>query len=285
VRAGFTTVADLGAASQAVQALRDSIALGAWEGPRVLAAGLWIGIEGGVCEFGGIGVRGGPDAFRARVRENVMAGADLIKACVTGWPAVAWAHPDSAELDSATLSALVDEAHRAGRVVVVHALSREGIRRALDAGVDGLAHAAYADDGLALRMRQRGVWLIPTLASLTRGDSSAGALGLVEAIRRLHRLGVKLVYGTDGGVLPHGRNAEEAIALAAAGVPPAEILQAATINAAKALRLADSVGAIRPGMVADLIAVPGDPYADLRVLERPSFVMAKVRIIVGARAQ
>jgi imidazolonepropionase-like amidohydrolase len=284
VRAGFTTVADLGAASQRVQVVRDSIAAGAWEGPRVLAAGLWIGMKGGVCEFGGIGVAGGPDAFRARVRENIAAGADLIKACVTGWPAVAWAHPDSAELGPAILAALVDEAHRAGRPVAAHALSAEGVRRALDAGIDGLVHAAFLDGALARRMRDRGLWLIPTLASLTRGDSSPPALGLIEAVGTLYRSGVMLVYGTDGGVLPHGRNAEEAIALAAAGVPATEILRAATVNAAKALGLADSVGAIRRGMVADLIAVPGDPRADLRVLERPSFVMARGRVVVGERA-
>ena len=281
LRAGFTTVADLGAVSQRIQVVRDSIASGAWEGPRVLAAGLWIGIKGGVCEFSGIGLAGGPDAFRARVRENVAAGANLIKACVTGWPAGAWAQPDSAEMPPEILTALVEEAHRAGRTVVAHALSREGVRRALDAGVNGLVHAAYADDTLARRMRARGLWLIPTLASLTAGDSSPPARGLIEAAARLHRLGVMLVYGTDGGVLPHGRNAEEAVALAAAGIPAAEILQSATANAARALGLADSVGSVRPGMVADLIAVPGDPLADITLLQRPSLVMARGRVVLG----
>lgn len=285
VRAGFTTVADLGATSQRVQVVRDSVAAGAWVGPRILAAGLWIGIKGGVCEFGGLGVAGGPDAFRARVRENVAAGADLIKACVTGWPAEAWAHPDSAELGSEVLAALVDEAHRAARPVVAHALSQEGLRRALDAGVAGLVHAAYADETLIRTMRDRGVWLIPTLASLTRADSTPPAQGLIEAVGRLYRGGVILIYGTEGGVLPHGRNAEEAMALAAAGIPAPEILRAATVNAAKALGLSDSVGVIRPGMVADLIAVSGDPRADLRVLERPSFVMARGRVVVGKGAR
>jgi imidazolonepropionase-like amidohydrolase len=281
VKAGFTTVADLGAVSQRIQAVRDSIAAGAWEGPRVLAAGMWIGIKGGVCEFGGIGLAGGPEAFRARVRENLAAGANLIKACLTGWPAVGWAHPDSAELPTETLAALVEEAHRAGRTVVAHALSREGVRRALEAGVDGLVHAAYVDDGLARRMRARGLWLIPTLASLTAGDSSPPARGLMEAVGRSHRLGVMLVYGTDGGVLPHGRNAEEAAALAAAGISAAEILKSATANAARALGLADSVGSVRPGMVADLIALPGDPLADITLLQRPSLVMARGRVILG----
>ena len=234
-------VADLGAVSQRIRTVRDSIATGAWEGPRILTAGLWVGAKGGVCEFGGIGVAGGPDAFRARVRENLSAHADLIKACVTSWPAVAWTYPDSAELGPEQLGAIVDEAHRAGRAVVAHAISREGVRRAAAAGVDGLAHAAYIDDTLAAVMRDQGIWLIPTLASLARSDTSApAARGLREAVVRLARQGVTVVYGTDGGVLPHGRNAEEALALAKAGLSASAILRAATANAARALGLADS---------------------------------------------
>jgi imidazolonepropionase-like amidohydrolase len=281
LEAGFTTVADLGAVSQGIHLVPDSIAAGAWAGPRVLTAGLWIGVKDGVCEFGGIGVSGGADAFRARVRENIAAGANLIKACVTGWPAVAWAHPDSAELSSAMLAALVDEAHRAGRRVVAHALSRAGVGRALEARVDGLAHAALVDDSLAGRMQERGMWLIPTLASLTAGDSSAPARALRDAVCRAHEAGVMLVYGTDGGVLPHGRNAEEALALRAAGIPAVDVLRAATINAARALGIADSVGAISPGMIADLVAFPGDPLTDVGVLRQPRFVMARGRIVLG----
>jgi imidazolonepropionase-like amidohydrolase len=279
VRAGFTTVADLGAVSQRMLMLRDSIAAGVVEGPRVLAAGLWIGVKGGVCEFTGIGVAGGAENFRDRVRQNLAAGADLIKACVTGWPNAAWTHPDSAELSADILAAMVDEAGRANRPVVAHALSPEGVRRALDAGVAGLVHAAYLDDALIARMRDRGTWLVPTLATLGAGDSSARGRGLVEAVARAFRAAVPLVYGSDGGVLPHGRNAQEALALLAAGIPAAEILRAATVNAARALGLSDSVGAIRPGMVADLIAVPGDPLADIGVLRRPLFVMARGRVI------
>jgi imidazolonepropionase-like amidohydrolase len=274
-------VADLGAVSQRIMTVRDSIAAGAWEGPRILAAGLWIGVKDGVCEFGGIGVAGGADAFRARVRENLAAGADLIKACVTGWPDAAWTHPDSAELSAEVVAAIVDEARAGGRPVVAHALSAEGVRRALDAGVAGLVHAAYLDEALAVRMRERGTWLVPTLATLTAGDSSPKVRALVDAVLRAHRVGVPLVYGSDGGVLPHGRNAEEAATLRAAGIPAAEILRAATVNAARALGLGDSVGAIRPGMVADLIAVPGDPLADLDVLQRPHFVMARGRVVAS----
>ena len=165
--------------------------------------------------------------------------------------------------------------------MVAHAVSREGVRRAVAARVDGLAHAAYVDDSLAAQMRERKMWLIPTLASLTRGDSSPPARELKQAVARLQRLGVMLVYGTDGGVLPHGRNAEEALAVQTAGVPAIDILRAATANAAAALGLADSLGAIRPGMAADLIAVPGDPLSDLSLLQRPSLVMARGRVVIG----
>jgi imidazolonepropionase-like amidohydrolase len=279
LRAGFTTVADLGARSMAVIALRDSIASGAVPGPRVIAAGLWIGVKNGVCEFRGIGVAGGVDAFRARVRENVAAGANVIKACITGWPADAWSHPDSVELPLEVLRAMVEEAHGAKRRVVAHSLSRAGVRAALDAGVDGLVHAAYVDSALAARMRTQGMWMAPTLASLTTGDTSAASRGLVDAVRLAHRAGVTFVFGTDGGVLPHGENAKEAAALGAAGLSPLDILRAATVNAAKAFGLADSVGVVRRGMVADLVAVDGDPLSDLAALSRPSFVMARGRVV------
>jgi imidazolonepropionase-like amidohydrolase len=197
--------------------------------------------------------------------------------------AAAWANPDSAELAPAVLAAIVDEARHARRRVVAHALSRAGVRAALGAGVDGLAHAAFVDDELAAQMRRQGVWMIPTLASLTAGDTSAAARALVESVRRAHRAGVLLVYGTDGGVLPHGRNADEAVALVGAGVPPADVLRAATVNAAGALGIADSVGAVRRGMVADLVAVSGDPLVDVAALGRPRFVMARGQAVARAR--
>lgn len=278
LRAGFTTVADLGARSGAVVRLRDSIAAGLLPGPRVLAAGLWVGVHGGVCEFGGIGVPRDSAALDARVRENLAAGADLIKLCVTGWPALAWSDPDSVELTARLLAGPVAVAHAAKRLAVAHAIGRRGVAEALAAGVDGLVHAAFVDSALLARMRRQGTWLVPTLASLTRGDTSRAARELVHALRAAHAGGVRIVYGTDGGVLPHGRNAEEALALADAGFSPLEILRAATTDAAGALGLQDSVGAVRPGMIADLVAVDGDPRTDAAALGRPRFVMAAGRV-------
>lgn len=283
LNAGFTTVADLGAVSPHVLRLRDSIARGAIAGPRVLGAGLWVGVANGVCEFGGIGIRGGPEAFLARVRENVVAGADLIKVCVTGWPNDARAYPDSVEMSTALLAPVVQTAHASGRRVVAHALSAGGVRAALDAGIDGLAHAAFLDDALAARMRTRGLWMIPTLASLTAGDTSITGRDLVHAVQRAHRAGVMLVFGTDGGVLPHGRNVDEADALVAAGIAPLDVLRSATLNAARALGIADSIGAVQPGMIADVIAVDGDPATDIRALRRVTLILSRGRVVRAPR--
>jgi imidazolonepropionase-like amidohydrolase len=245
----------------------------------VLAVGLWIGMSGGVCEFGGIGVRGGVDGFVGRARENVAAGADLIKVCVTGWPNDARAYPDSVEMPPALLAPIVQAAHAENRRVVAHALSAGGVRAALDAGVDGLAHAAYVDEPLAARMKTRGMWMVPTLASLTAGDTSATARELVHAVQLAHRAGVMLVFGTDGGVLPHGRNVDEADALVAAGIPPLDVLRSATVNGARALGIADSVGAVRAGMIADLVAVEGDPTTVIGALRRVVLIVSRGRVI------
>ena len=279
LQAGFTTVVDLGATSFQVLRVRDSINAGLIPGPRVLAAGLWIGIKGGICEFTGIGVSGGPEQFRARVRENAAAGADLIKLCVSSWTRDAFANPEKFEIPEDDLAASIDEAHRLGKLVVGHDISLAGVRAALRYGIDGLAHAAYVDSWIAAELARRKVFMIPTLASLTAGDTSRAAPALVAAVARAYRARVPLVFGTDGGVLPHGRNAEEFLAMAGAGISPRDALRAATVNAAKAWRLADSVGLIAKGMVADMIAVRGDPVTDLRVLSRVPFVMARGRVV------
>lgn len=279
VRAGFTTVVDLGARTHRLLRLRDSINAGAIPGPRVLAAGIWVGTKGGVCEFNGIGIAGDAEAFRARVRENVDAGADVIKVCVSGWPADAYARPAAYEIADDALEAVVREAHAARRLVIAHDISLGGVHAALRAGVDGLAHAAYVDSAAASRLHDRHVFLIPTLASLTGGDTSAASRALVAATSLAYRSGVTLVFGTDGGVLPHGQNAAEFSALRQAGVSPLDAIRSATVNAARAFQIADSVGAIAPGMVADLIAVDGDPSTDVTALTRVRFVMSRGRVM------
>ncbi len=279
LRAGFTTVVDLGARTTRLLQIRDSINGGFIAGPRVLAAGIWIGRKDGVCEFNGIGIAGGAEGFRARVRENVAAGADVIKACVSSWPTAAFAKPDEYELPDSVIAAIVQEARRLNRKVIAHDISLAGVHAALRAGVHGLAHAAYVDATTAGQMRGNGMFMIPTLASLVGDDTSPGSVALVEAVRRVHNAGVQLVFGTDGGVLPHGQNALEFVALGRAGVSALDMLRAATVNAASAFGIADSVGVIAANKVADIIAVEGDPLTDVTALQRVRFVMSRGRIV------
>ena len=279
LRAGFTTVVDLGATTDVVLRLRDRIAARSVEGPRILAAGLWVGTHGGVCEFGGIGITGGADAFRQRVRDNVQAGADLIKVCVSAWTADAVKNPDGYEIRDDNLAAASDEAHRLGKRVVAHAISRGGVGAALRAGVNGFAHAADLDSATSEELRKRSVFVVPTLASLTTNVPAAEAGMLRAGIATAYRAGVTLVFGTDSGALPHGQNAREFAAMTEAGIRPVDAIRSATIVAAKALGLDNDVGTIDAGRNADIIAVDGDPLRDINALSRVVFVMHNGRVI------
>ena len=281
LRAGFTTVADQGALTLRLLELRDSINAGHIEGPRVLAAGIWVGTKGGVCEFTGSGIAGGADAFVERVRQNVAAGAALTKVCLSPWPAASYTSPDTVEIPRDVLRAIVEASHAAHRPVTAHAISHGAVRAALDAGVDGLVHAAYIDSALAAAMRARGVWMSPTIASLTAGDTSVVSRALVAGVRTAHAANLTIVFGTDGGVLPHGRGVDEMEALVTAGLSPLAVIQAATINAAKALTIADSVGQILVGMSADFVAVRGDPLRDVGALRNIGLVVSRGRVAVG----
>jgi imidazolonepropionase-like amidohydrolase len=277
--AGFTTVADLGSRTNRMLRIRDSINAGSIPGPRVLATGMWIGTKGGVCEFNGLGIGGGADAFRQRVVENSEAGADLIKVCVSGWPAESFAEPAKYEIADDALAAVVNEAHARKKRVVAHDISAGGIRAGIKYGIDGLAHTGFLDDDLAAELARRNIFMITTLASLTSGDTSQVARGLVRSISIATNAKVLLVFGTDGGVLPHGRNAEEFVALTKAGLGADEAIRAATINAAKALGIQDSVGLIKRGMSADLIAVSGDPLRNVSLLGSPARILLRGRLV------
>ena len=282
LRAGFTTVIDLGSRTHRLLQIRDSINAGEIPGPRVYAAGIWVGRKNGVCEFGGIGIPGGAEGFRQRVRDNIVAGADVIKVCVTGWPADAYARPNAYELPDSTLKATVEAAHAGRKKVIAHDISRGGVRAGLAAGIDGLAHAAYLDSATALQLRARSVFMIPTLASLIGRDSSEASRELVRSVGLAQRAGVRLVFGTDGGVLPHGQNVQEFIALYQAGVPLADLLRMATTNATRAFGL-DSLGQVAQGMVADIVALDGDPRADVGAYQRVKFVMSRGEVVLSPR--
>jgi imidazolonepropionase-like amidohydrolase len=268
LRAGFTTVVDLGSVAGAGLALRDEIARGTTPGPTVVAAGSWIGAKGGVCEFGGATVRSAEEA-RSRARADLEAGADLLKVCVTGWPADAIAAPDSVELGPASLDAVLGVARAARRPVYAHAIGQAGALLAADHGVRALAHTPIVDSLSAMRLKQAGVVVISTVATLTARPEA-------EAVRRSFRLlrqaGVPIVLGTDAGVLPHGQNAKELAALVEAGLTPAEAIRAATVEAAALLERKD-LGEIAVGAAADFVVVTGDPLKDSALLARPALVL------------
>lgn len=279
LRAGFTTVMDLGALDDGIIRLAHRIERGEVLGPRVIAAGQWIGRRGGTCDFNGIGVLG-VEGFRAQAMTQVAAGAQVLKVCVTSWPAVAFARPDSVEIAPEELAAVIEVARAAKIRVAAHAIGREGARLATDAGVDVLVHAAWLDSIASARLTARGGWMLSTVA--TFGGGRAGAAprdSLVLHAARLWRAGVPVAVGSDAGVLPHGSNADELIALGRLGLSTVAVLRAATLGGAQATGLEGIVGEIVAGAVADLIAVEGDPLTDLTSLRRVRWVMKAGRVV------
>jgi imidazolonepropionase-like amidohydrolase len=282
--AGFTTVQDLGAIDYSNLALRDAIRDGRVTGPRVVASGPWLGTTGGICDFNGIGVRG-PDAFRARVREDVKRGADLIKICVTGWLAAAYTSPSTYEIADDALRAGIEEAHALGRRVAVHALSAAGIETAVKQGADLVVHGGFTPGTLIPQMRKRGVRQLSTLWSLTQAGPPAAAAALEQHLTAATREGLPFAFGTDAGVVPHGANAREFERLTAIGLTPADAIRAATVYAAEAVGLQKKAGNLAAGAFADLIAVDGNPLTDVTALQRVKFVMKDGRVYLGPGGQ
>jgi imidazolonepropionase-like amidohydrolase len=272
--AGFTTVADLGSADGAGIRLRDEVAHGRATGPSIIAAGSWIGIRGGVCEFGGATVDD-VEGARARARGDIAAGADLLKVCVTGWPKDAVTYPDSIELKAPLLDAVVSVARAGHRPVFAHAIGQAGALLAASHGVRALAHTPIVDSATAAALARSGVTVISTLASLGPGP---GGDEVRQSMRRLHAAGVHVVAGTDAGVLAHGQNARELVALTEVGFTPADALRAATVGAAALLRT-PSIGEIKAGGAADLVLVEGDPLQDIHVMEKPVLVLKRGRVV------
>ncbi len=301
--AGFTTVRNLGAPGYADVALRDAIAAGTLPGPRILAGGISIGITGGHCsdnnllpyEEGavGAGVADGPWEARRKVRQNIKFGADVIKTCSTGGVLSKGTEVGAPQFSLEELTALVAEAHSHGRRVASHAHGATGIRNALQAGVDSIEHASFIDDeGIALAKKNGAVLVMDiynTEYILGEGEK-AGILpeslekerrtgGIQrESFRRAHQAGVKMAFGTDAGVFPHGQNARQFSRMVRFGMTPLQAIQAATVNAAQLFGIEAQAGALKPGLAADLIAVDGDPLQDVSVLENVRFVMKAGRV-------
>ena len=298
--AGFTTVRNLGASDFIDVGLRNSIRRGTVVGPRILTATSGLGSTGGHCDGGNSwrkgllveessrGVANGPEALRAKVRENLKYGADLIKVCATGGVLSLNSDVDSPQLTQAELDAIVDEAHARKRKVAAHAHGAEGAKRAIRAGVDSIEHGSLLDDEALELMKQKGTWYVPTALAFqgVRDRADRGQMpeenirkvrAVDEARRRTLRKAiekrVRIAFGTDAGVFVHGRNAGEFAMLVEAGMAPAEALRAATVHAAELLGVSSTLGTLEPGKLADVVAVPGNPLQDIRKTEAVFFVM------------
>jgi imidazolonepropionase-like amidohydrolase len=284
VAAGTTLVRDLGAPTAMIVALRDAIARGVTEGPRLLASGAPITTpDGHVHEMGGA-VRG-IDAAVGAVRARRLAGVDLIKVMATGGGSSPQTDPRACQFDDAEMTAIVAEARRKGVAVACHAHADAGIRQAVAAGAATIEHGSYASEASLRAMAEQGIALVPTLSPAVAilGESlpAASRAAIVDrlearraAVRSAARLGVRIVAGTDAGVrlTAHGSVAGEVIALASCGLPIEMALAAAWREAAIALGRTD-LGTLAPGARADLLVLEDDPRRDLRVLGRPLAVM------------
>jgi imidazolonepropionase-like amidohydrolase len=272
LKAGFTTVQDLGALNYANIKIRNSIRDGKFPGPRVVSSGPWLGVSKGTCDFKGIGVQG-PEAFRARVKEDVAQDADLIKVCASGWLADAAAKPDGCEISDEELRAAIEQAHDLKRRVAVHAISERAITAAVTHGADVIVHGGFTSQPTVAQMAKYRVIQIPTLFSL-KGSAPAGVYEKLQAhLSAAVREGLPIAFGTDAGVIPHGENAKEFAELTALGLKPLEAIRTATLEAAKAVGLGGQIGTLKAGAFADIIAVEGNPLNDLTALQKVKFVM------------
>jgi len=296
--AGFTTVRDVGSSDFVDVGLRNAINAGIVPGPRMLVAVRALGSTGGHCDdsagfrFGLFqhetapedGVINSPDQARYAVRFNIKYGADVIKTCASGGVLSPTDDVDVPQLSQAELNALVEEAHTLRRKTAAHAHGAEAAKRAIRAGIDSIEHGTFLDDEAMRMMHDRGVYLVPTLAvrvglaeskfpPLVKAKADLAVKQQDNMVRRALALGVKIALGTDAAVYPHGDNALEFTLMAADGMTPAQSLQAGTIAAAELLGMQDKVGVLKPGMLADIVAVPGNPLADIKVTQSVLFVM------------
>ncbi|NRB70287.1 MAG: amidohydrolase family protein [Xanthomonadales bacterium] len=297
--AGFTTVRDVGSRNQEMYALRDAIDRGWIDGPRIIAAGR-VGITGGHNDVSGLkhelmelysdeSMCNGPYDCRRATRNAIKYGADLIKITSTGGVLTDRATGTGQQMEADELAEVVQAAQRMGRKVASHAHQEDGIIAALEAGVDSIEHGTYTGPEAIKLFKQTGAYLVPTLLAgetvkqmAENSDFMSDAIK-AKAIRvgtdmqgnfgRAHAAGVKIAFGTDSGVSPHGTNAREAVLMHEAGMDEMDILVSATVNAADLIDMSDSLGTLEVGKHADLIATDGSPLERIEELLDVDFVM------------
>jgi len=300
--AGFTTVRDLGDSFRASIALRNAINAGKIRGPRIFAAGKSIATTGGHADptngwasFLGArpgpaeGVVNGPEQAAQAVRQRYKEGSDLIKITATGGVLSVAKSGHNPQFTEEEIRAIVATARDYGFKVAAHAHGAEGMKRAIRAGVDSIEHGTFMDDEVIQLMKKHGTWYVPTIMAgnwvyeqaqdptffpaLVRPKALEVGPQIQKTFAKAYAAGVRILFGTDTGVSAHGQNAKEFQLMVEAGMPPMEAIRAATILPARFLEIDDRLGSVEPGKLADLVAVPGDPLADITVMQRVNFVM------------
>ena len=302
LEAGFTTVRNLGDGDNASISLRNAINQGVVPGPRIYTAGSAIGSTGGHADGTDgyradlqgdpgpkLGIINGPDDAWKAVRQHYKDGADLIKIMPSGGVLDESSSVDNAQMTMQELEAVIAAAHDYGFTVAAHAHGAEAILRAVTAGVDSIEHGTYMSDADMKLMKQRGTWYVPTIIAGRYVAEKAAVPGyypeqiaakarqvgpvIQKTAGRAFKAGVKMAFGTDAGVYPHGQNAKEFEYMVEAGIPNAYALQAATVNAAALLKQSDNMGSLEAGKFADVIAVKGNPLDDISLMKQVDFVM------------
>lgn len=303
--AGFTTVRMVGSANYDDVALKQGIDHGYVPGPRIVPATYAIGVTGGHCDATEFPpsvsvphpqIANSPEAFRGLVRTLRKYGAEVIKVCMTGGVLSKTDSVGAQQLSYDEIKAIVDEAHMLGLRVAVHAHGTDGINDALRAGVDTIEHASLANAESFKLAKEHGAWFDMDIYDddyiLSDGEKNgvfAESLAKErmigrqqrETFRAAHAAGVKMLFGTDAGVYPHGDNAKQFAKMVEWGMTPAEAIRAATSDAAIALNRANDVGQITPGHYADIVAVAGDPSKDVRLLEHPAWVLKGGQVVTS----
>jgi imidazolonepropionase-like amidohydrolase len=307
LKAGFTTVRNVGSGNRNDIGLKQAIENGYAVGPRIVPAGYALGATGGHCDSTFLppslekskkeeGIADSPDELRYQVRRQRKYGAEVIKVCATGGVFSRNTEPGQQQLTESELRVIADEAHQWGIRVAAHAHGGDGIKAAVKAGIDTIEHASLVDDeGIKLAAaRARPVWFSMDIYNTEYTQAEGAKNGVLEDnlrkdrevaqiqrdnFRKAHKAGVKMVFGSDAGVMPHGEIGKQFRVMVEYGMTPLEAIQAATRNGAQALGREKDVGAISVGRFADIIAVDGDPLADVRELESVDAVVKSGKLI------